>query len=167
MFLPIIGSFLEAIGMILEKKVLKSKKLDYRNYTVFGFLGILIVMIPFIYWIWKLDALFWTAKPVLIFAFVILASVIANLLTFYSLKRENIAEYEPLWLMQPLFTVLLAVIIYQSERQWSIVAIAIVASVSLLFLHWKRGHLHFDKYMWAGLLGSFFFGLELVASKGI
>lgn len=167
MYLPIIGSFLEAAGIILEKRVLRNKKIDYRNYTVFGFLAISLMSLPFLIWLWRIDGGFWNAKPVLIFAFVILASLIANLLTYYSIKRKKIAEYEPLWLMQPLFTVLLAVILYPGERNWMIVLLALVASFSLILMHWNGKHLNFDKYMWAGLLGSLFYAVELVASKSI
>ena len=167
MYLPIIGAFLEAAGMILEKRVLKSRKLDYRNYTVFGFLGILLVMAPFLYWIWRIDSSFWNVWPMLTFSFVVITALAANLLIFYSLKRENIGEFEPLWLMQPLFTILLAVILYKSERQWSIVLLALIASLSLLLMHVKKHHLYFDKYMWAGLFGNFLFAVELTFSKNI
>ena len=168
MFFPIIGSFLEAVGVILEKRILKIKNIDYRNYTVFSFLGIILASLPFLIFAWKIESGFWNFKNVLIFAFVIFAAILANLLTYYSLKRKNIGEFEPLWLMQPLFTVLLAVLIYSSERtNWKIVLLALIASFSLVAMHWKKGHLNFDRYMWVGLLGSFFFALELVASKEI
>ncbi len=167
MYLPIIGAFLEATGMIIEKNVLRSRKLTYKNYTVFVFLGIVLITLPFLYWIWRIDAAFWNIYNVFLFSIVIITALVANLLTFYSLKRENIGEFEPLWLMQPLFTIVLAIMIYPSERNWVVVFLALVASVSLVLMHVKKSHLEFDRYLVAGVLASFFFAVELVASKDI
>jgi drug/metabolite transporter (DMT)-like permease len=163
--LPIIGALLEATGMILEKKTLKGKKMNYKNYTVFEFLAIVVMSLPFLYFFWRADAgafEFWNLFRLF---FVVVFSVAANLLIFYSLKRENISEFEPLWLTQPLFTVLLAFIIYPGERNITIVALALIASLALVFSHIKKGHFLFDKYIIAALLGSFFFAVELVISK--
>ncbi len=165
MYLPIIGAFLEATGVILEKKMLRSRKFDYRNYTVFGFLAIVLVMIPFIYFVWRMDAPAFELKNMGIFAFVVFASVFANLLIFYSLKREKIAEFEPTWLMQPLFTVILAAVFFSSERNLTLFILAFIASLALVVTHVKKHHLYFNRYLIAALLGNFFFAVELVASK--
>lgn len=163
--LPIIGSFLEATGTILEKKVLKNKYLNYKNYTVYEFLAILVVMLTFIWFVWDLKPEALTIKNIIIFAFVILIATLANLFIFYSLKREKITEFEPIWVMQPLFTILLAFMLYGSERNWGIFFLALIASLSLVLSHIEKHHLKFDKYIIAALIGSFLFAVELVASK--
>ncbi len=164
-FLPIIGAFLEASGVILEKKILKNRRMNYKNYTVYSFLAIILVMSLFIYFVWNVEREALLLKNILIFAFIIVVSIFANLFIFYSLKRENISEFEPAWLMQPLFTVLLAVLFFQSERNWIIFILALVASSSLVISHVKRHHLYFNKYLIAALIGSFLFAVELVTSK--
>lgn len=167
MYLPIIGAFLEATGMILEKKVLRHKKVDYRNYTAYGFLAIVIVMLPFLYFLWRLDAGAFSSWALGLFGLVVLASVGANLLIFYSLKREKLTEFEPIWLMQPFFTILLAFILYPAERNWTVVGLALVASITLVVSHVKKHHLKFDRYVLAALAGGFLFSVELVASRPI
>ena len=89
MYLPIIGSFLEAAGMILEKRLLKKKKLDYKNYTVYEFFAIFIVMLPLAYFFIDIKAQAFSLFNILLFLFVILVSVGANLIIFFSLKRET------------------------------------------------------------------------------
>jgi len=165
--LPFIGSFLEAAGMILEKKVLKTKNIDYKNYTVFEFLSIFILMLTFIWFVWDVKTGALGLTNLFIMSFVILVSVLANLFTFYSLKRENLTEFEPVWLMQPLFTILLAFILFDSERNWITFSLALIASLALVLSHVKKHHLKFDKYILAAILGSFLFAVELVASKPI
>ena len=163
--LPIIGSFLEATGTILEKKVLKDKRMNSKNYTVYEFAAIILIMLTFIWFVWGLKPEALTLTNILIFAFVVVVATLANLFIFYSLKRENVTEFEPIWVMQPLFTILLAFIFFSGERNWTIFVLAIVASLSLVLSHVKKHHLKFDKYIIAALIGCFLFAVELVASK--
>jgi drug/metabolite transporter (DMT)-like permease len=163
--LPIIGSFLEATGTILEKKVLRDKRMNYKNYTVYEFAAIILIMLTFIWFVWGLKPEALTPTNILIFAFVVIIATLANLFIFYSLKRENVTEFEPIWVMQPLFTILLAFILFSGERNWIIFALALIASLSLVISHIEKHHLKFDKYIIAALVGSFLFAVELVASK--
>jgi len=32
-YLPFLGAFMESVGILLEKNVLRTKKIDYRNYS--------------------------------------------------------------------------------------------------------------------------------------
>lgn len=164
-YLPIIGSFLEAAGMIIEKKVLK--RLDFKKYTVYEFFAIVLVLAPFLYFIWNIEKEAFYLKNILIFIFVVFISIIANLLIFYSLKRESISEVEPIWIMQPIFTIILAFILFSNEREITGIILACIASFALILAHIKRNHLIYDKYILAALLGSFFFSLELIASSFI
>ena len=165
--LPIIGALLEAAGMTFEKKLLKKKNFNYKNYAVYEFFAIVLVMLTFVFFVWRIDNIAFSAKNIEIFAAVIASSVVANLLIFYSLKREDITEFEPVWLMQPIFTIILAFLFYSSERKWSIFILALIASFSLIASHVKKHHLVFNKYLIAALLGGFFFAVELVLSKSI
>ncbi len=165
-YLPFIGSFLEAVGMTIEKIMLKKKSLNFKNYTVYGFLAITILMFPFIFFFWSIKPEAYSIKNILLIVFVIISALFANLLTYYALKRENLTAMEPIRLMQPIFTIILAVIIYSSERtNFLTIILAIVASLTLVISHIKKHHLKYDKYIIAALLGSLFFSIELVASK--
>ncbi len=172
--IPIIGAFLEGVGMTIEKKILKKAHINYKNYTVYGFLALVLIMLPLIYFFWKIDAEAYKLINILIFLSVILFSIIANLLIFYSLKRETLTEIEPIRLMQPLFTIVLAFIfsfifdgIYSNEQNYIILTLALIASIALIASHIKKDHLVYNKYIIAALLGSFFFAVELVISKVI
>ena len=174
LWIPIVGAFLEGSGMTLEKKILRKHKINYKNYTVYGFLALVLVMLPLIFFFWNIKPEAYELNNVLIFAGVILFSILANLLIFYSLKRETVTEIEPIRLMQPLFTIVLAFAfsfifdgIYAAEKNFTILVLALIASISLIVSHIKKHHLVYDKYLIAALLGSFFFAVELVISKAI
>ena len=163
-----LGAITETAGTILEKRILK--RIDFKDYQTFSFLSIVLVIIPFLFFgFWNVSQAAWELKNLAILSFVILVSVAANYFTFVGLNRENLTEFEPLRLFQPLFVILLAFVIYSSERQTSptILIPALIASIALIFSHINKNHLRLNKYAIATLLGSLFFALELVASKSI
>tara|TARA_Y100000310_G_C20501744_1_gene724347 strand:- start:2 stop:847 length:846 start_codon:yes stop_codon:yes gene_type:complete len=166
-WIPFTGAISEATGTIIEKIVLRKRKIGYKTFVVYMFLAIVLVSIPFLYFFWKLDSQAFEMRNILIFSFIILVSIMANLLMAYSLKREDVSELEPLRLLQPLFVILLAFIIYSSERKISILIAALIASGALMFSHIEKHHFKFNKYLIAALFASLFFAIELVATKSI
>lgn len=172
-YLPIIGAFLEGAGMTIEKIVMKKKIFNYKNYTVFGFLGIIIAMLPFIYFFWKILPEAYQLKNLFILFLIVLFSILANVSYFIALKKEKLSTLEPIRLMQPLLTILLAFImsfffqIYYVERNYSILILGLIASITLVLSHIEKDHFKMDKYIIAAFLSSLFFALELVLSKFI
>jgi drug/metabolite transporter (DMT)-like permease len=169
-----IGSVLEASGMTLQKKILKKNKINSKNFTVYSFLALILVMLPLIFFFWEIKPGAFAIKNILIFLVVLITSIAANVLVFYALKKEAVTEIEPIRMMQPLFTILLAFIfsfifdgIYESEKNPIILILAIIASLSLVWAHLKKHHLVLDKYLIAALIGSCLFSVELVISKSI
>lgn len=172
-YIPILGAFLEATGMIIEKKTLRKKNINYKNYSIYSFLSIVIIMIPFLFFFWRIDPEAFQLKNLLIFFAISVIALAANLLIFYSLKRETLSEFEPIILMQPLFTILIAFFLsffisaYSNENNPLILVLALIACITLISAHIKKHHLIYDKYIIAALLGGFLFAVELVLSKMI
>lgn len=168
--LPILGALALATGTILQKSILKNKKINIKLYHVLEFAAILIVMLPFIYFFWKLDAKALQLKNILIFVAVIIFSIIANLFTYFSMKWEKVSNLEPAKILEPLFVILLAIVFslfFENlyDRNLKIIIPAIIAASTLILTHIKKHHLNFNKYFLAAIAGSFFFALELVLSR--
>ncbi len=169
-YFPIIGAIAGASGAILERVVLRKKKIDIKLYQTSAFLAIVLVMIPFLYFFWKLDSAALELKNVLIFSLIVIFSIVANLLVFYSLKGEKLGRLEPARVLEPLFVVLLAILFSffaedLFDRNFNIIIPALIAGAALIFSHVKKHHLTFNKYFIAAVLGSFFFAVELVISR--
>ncbi len=169
-YLPVLGAVALAGGTILEKIVLIKRKINIKLYQTSAFLAIVISMLPLIYFFWKINAEAWQLKNIIIFLLVILFSMIANLLIFYSLKWEKVTNLEPARILEPLFVILLAIVfsffaegLY--ERNARIVIPALIAGSVLVLSHIEKHHFEFNKYFIATILGSFFFALELVISR--
>jgi drug/metabolite transporter (DMT)-like permease len=170
-YLAIIGALALGTGTILEKIVLKKKKINIKLYQTAIFLAIVLAMLPFIYFFWKMDSQALQLKNIIIFSLVIILSIIANLFTFYSMKWEKITNLEPAKILEPLFVILLAVLFsfiisdQLYERNTQILIPALIAGAALIFSHIKKNQIKFNKYFIAGIFGSFFFASELVISK--
>ncbi len=169
--LPIIAAIASGGGLVIEKVVLKTRKVGPRLYQTAGFLAIILIMIPFIFFFWKLDPAALSLTNILIMLAVVAGSVIANVFVFYSLKWEKVSHIEPARLLEPLFVILLAIgfsyLFGETlfERNTAVIIPAIIASLALVASHIKKHHLEFNKYFIAAILGSLFFALELVVSR--
>lgn len=176
--LALSGALSEASATIIEKRILKDKKLSFKVYTTWGFLAIVIVLLIVMFFteivldkreIFSISPQAFMLKNVFILGLVILLSILANLFVFYAMKWEKITALEPMRLMQPLFAIALALLLYAPERhtQTSILLASIIAAITLVISHIKRHHLSFNKYSISAILGSLFFALELVISRTI
>jgi drug/metabolite transporter (DMT)-like permease len=170
-YIPIFSALALAAGTILEKINLKNKKVNIKFYQVLEFGGILVAMLPLIFFFWKIDNQAFQLKNILIFSSVILFSIFANLFTYYSIKGEKVSNLEPAKLLEPLFITLLAIafsFIFSGglfERNFKVIIPSFIAAGALIFSHIERKHLKFNKYFLAAIAGSFFFALELVISR--
>ncbi len=169
--IPILGALALASGTILQKLVLKRKRIDIKFYQTMEFFSIVLVMLPLMYFFWQIDLQAFQIKNIFIFALVIIFSILANLFTYYSMKWEKVSNIEPAKILEPLFVIILAIFFSYLvdgnlfDRKLSVIIPAFVAGLALIASHVEKHHLVFNKYFIAAILGSFFFALELVISR--
>ncbi|MAG61822.1 hypothetical protein CMI43_03335 [Candidatus Pacearchaeota archaeon] len=169
--IPIIGAFLEAAGTILYKKLANRHRVTYRDFLVYGFLSIVLVSLPFLYFFWRIDPLAGSNINLAILFLIITISIFANYFSFFAFKHKDLSKIQSIRLTLPLFTILLAFIlsfffeIYSNERNYYILFFAFIASITLFLSNIRKEHFVFDKYSWSMLLGSFLFAIELTLSK--
>jgi len=170
-YIPVLGALALATGTILQRAVLKRKKIGIKLYQSAEFLSIVIAMLPFIYFFWRIDPQAIEFKNIFIFGLVILFSIVANLFTFYSMKWEKVTNLEPAKILEPLFVIILAIFFsffidsHLYERNLKVIIPALIAGAALIFSHIEKHHLRFNRYFIAAILGSFFFALELIISR--
>lgn len=168
---PILGALALATGTIKERMILMKKSIKTKQYQALSFLAITIIMVPFLFFFWKLDPKAFLLKNLLILLGVVILSLAANWFTFTSMKWQKLSKLEPAKMTEPLFLILLALLfsylispsIY--ERNLNVVIPAIIAGLALIFSHVEKHNLKFGKYFTFAIIGSFFFASELVLSK--
>lgn len=170
-YIPFFGALALGVGTILEKISLRNKKIDIKLYQTAGFLAIVLAIIPFLIFSWKILPQVFLLKNLLILFGLVIVSIIANMLIFYSIKGEKVTNLQPTRALEPLFTLLLSLIfgIFIKETYYEynskILFPTIIASLAIVFPYIKKEHLHLNKYLLASIAGSFFFALELIMSK--
>ena len=91
LYLPFFGAMISAGGTIIAKTILKKKNISPSLFQVTVFLGLTGLMLPLIYFFWRIDlqqAL--TYKNLLILGLVVIFSIIANVLHLHSLKKKRL-----------------------------------------------------------------------------
>lgn len=169
-YLPFLSALGLAGGTILEKIVLKKRKVGIKLYQTASFFAISVLMIPLLFFYWKLTPEAIQTKNIFIFSLVIIFSIIANLFVFYSLKWEKVTTLQPARISEPLMVVILSVILSfifteYYERNLNILIPTLIAGLALVLSNVKKSKLVFNKYILAAIAGSFFFATELVISK--
>ncbi len=66
-YLPVLGAVALAGGTILERVVLRMKKVGVELYQTASFLAIVISMLPLLYFFWRLDSGAMEPKNIVIF----------------------------------------------------------------------------------------------------
>jgi drug/metabolite transporter (DMT)-like permease len=168
--IPILGAVALGVGTILDKFNLRNKKIGIKLYQTASFLALVLIMLPFIYFFWKLDSGAFELKNILIFVGIIISATIANLFIYYSERGAKITSIEPAIIVETFFVILITIIFGFfikgfSETNSKIIIPAIIAMIALVFPYIKKEHFKPNKYFVAAILGSFFFALELVLSK--
>ncbi|MGD9276728.1 MAG: EamA family transporter [Candidatus Pacearchaeota archaeon] len=170
-YIPILGALALASGTIMQKMILKKRRVSVQTYISAEFLAIILAMLPFIYFFWKLEPGAFQTSSIAILFLIVFFSVIANIFNVYSMKWEKVTKLEPAKMLEPLFTVLLAIVFsfvfgaVLFERNFQVIIPAIIAGAALIFSHIRKHHLDFNKYFISQILASFFFALELVMAK--
>ncbi len=169
-YIPIIGSLALAWGTIFEKIILRKKKIGIQTFHLFSFIALFIIMLPLIFFFWEVKPGALQITNLALMFLVVVFSIAANLLVYYSLKWDKVTNLEPAKMVEPLFVVLLALLfsfVYEEhfDRNFNIIIPALIAGGALVFSHIKKHHLEFNKYFLAAVAGSFLFAVELVLSK--
>lgn len=166
MWYPFLVVAFDVLTIICTKFLfVRFKAANYRSFVWWLFIWIIVVALVVSPWLFHIDPsalehryLWW------LIALAFLATN-HNLLYYYSLEYEKIAEIEPFLLFNPLVAIVIASLFYADERSWHIYAAAIIAVVVLAWSHLKRQHLRLGKPLVALLLFSVLYGLEAIVIR--
>ena len=76
-YLPILGAVALTGGTVFEREILRKKSIDIKKYQTAGFLAISLIMLPLLFFFWRVDSPALQLKNMLIFVAVIIISIIA------------------------------------------------------------------------------------------
>lgn len=143
---PLAASILQAASFTLDKTILKIKRVTHKNYIAVSFpLIAIFTLIIFLIFHPPLELNLIKGKFLLYFLAIILLATITNLLFYRALKSEMLSEIETISLLKDIPLIIFAALIFPSERNPFLIILALIATGSIIWSHWERGHFHIAK----------------------
>lgn len=113
----------------------------------------------------RVDPKAFSGEYLLYFFAVIIIAFVYNYLYYYSLNHEKVTEVEPLAMSHSIIAVVLAALIYPSERDVLVFILALVAATALIFSRIEKNQIKFDKHAYAMLGFATLFAVETLFLK--
>jgi len=145
--IPVLSAIAQASSIVLDKTIISIKKVTYKTYTGISFpLILLINFIFFLIFSPTISISIFSAKFFLLITIASIISIIGNILFYKALKKDLLNEMETLSLLGTIPLILLSAIIFPSERaSITIIILALVSSIAIIWSHWKGRHFQIAK----------------------
>ncbi len=140
MIFAIINMFANSAESILDKVILKTKNITYKQFLPFS-MAILFIIGLFVFpFLGRVDIEFFTTKYLLLFILETFVAYFYNVFFFYSLKKEELCDVEPFVLLDRPVTVIMAALLFPSERSLWPLVLTLIAAFALILSRLKRKH---------------------------
>jgi len=143
---PIGASILQAASYTLDKVTLSVKKVTYKTYLGISFPLIFFITL-IIFFIFKppLSLSLFSGNAVYYMIILAVLTIFTNLIFYGTLKTEKVSEVETISLLGQVTLIIFTGFIFASERNPTIIALALLASLSIIWSHWRKDHVQIAK----------------------
>lgn len=166
MFSAILSAVGTASELVIDKIILSREKVALRVYLpiLFGLLFLLtVILVPFLGRVdWELLRL---SNTMFLFLMMIVCAIAWNVLFYESVQKEKIHHHELIMMTSPLITVLLAAMFFPEDLDYRVLALAIIASVALIFAKSTKEHFFLDRTSYNTFLGVVLMSIESILTK--
>lgn len=160
-----LAAFTNAVETVLDRTIMTKEKVTFIAMMSLNMFFVFMLTTALFPYLGTVDLQAFTFEYLFPFGIMIAVAFAYNYLYYYSLKHEKIVELEPLIMTHSLFAVLLAALVFPSERNVMIFVLAIIASVALILSRVKKHHLQFNKFALSMLGFAFLFAVETLFLK--
>lgn len=157
----LIAAVFGAVVTVIDKIALSKYKTDVRQYLVVIFIFLWFftgLSLPFLARIEVNQA--FSPTGLFYFSLLIFFAFVWNSIYYKAQKHESVQEFEVIIMTLPLFTALMAAMIFPDERNWSVFIATIIAGLALILSHIRKDHLTFNSYSWQLMIAILFMAAE-------
>lgn len=159
MFQPliaVIASISQAGSQTIDKFIVSKQKINFKLYLVSSYIIISLLALPLFIFFGSIQPQALETWWIFLLVLGIIFTTAVNIIYYRALQHEKITQLQPVTLLAPLFTVLVAGFFLPEERNYLIIGLAIISSLALVWAHFdiKKHNLKFDKYVLSLLLFS-------------
>ncbi|MEK6883136.1 MAG: DMT family transporter, partial [Nanoarchaeota archaeon] len=164
--LTALASVSQAGSSTIDKYIVSKQKISFKVYLIVSFFLIALFALPFFIFFGNIKPE--ASQPFWIFLLLIgvVITTAVNIVYYSILRHEKLSEIEPILLLAPLFTVILTSLILKEERNFLIIILAIISSISLVWAHVRKEHFSLHKLLIPLLILSIFISpINAIISK--
>lgn len=133
MIFAFLTAIMNSLENILDRLILRSKKVSFRHYLAISLTVIFLLCALAWPFAGRLDTAFFTSQYLWLFAGVIFVAFFYNIFFFYAISKEELCDVEPFVLLDRPLTVIMAALFFPSERSfWPLVLTLVAASALVL-----------------------------------
>lgn len=162
-WIPLLAVMLSAGATIYNKVLFNKTKISSKDFLVYQSIWLAILALPMTFLAGGIDfqaAL--SPKYLLLFFAMLILALAANWWTMKGFRESNLIRFDLIVMLQPLMVMVLAGIVIIEERNPQIWAVAGVSLAALMFAHFRRGQISFDKGERMLLFGAIAWGMHEV-----
>jgi len=140
MLFAIIGTLASSVMSVFDKIILDYKRLTYKQLLPVSLTTTFVICLFAFPFLGQISPKFFALKYEIIFALEICTAFFLNIFFFYSMKREELCDIEPFVLMDGPLTVILAALLFPSERNLIPLVLTLIAAFALVLSRVKKHH---------------------------
>lgn len=162
-WIPLLAVMLSAGATIYNKAFFNKSKISSKDFLVYQSIWLAILALPVAFFTAQINFVnAFTPKYLALFIMMICFALAANWWTMRGFREANLIRFNLIVMLQPLVIMLLAGVVIVEERNPQIWAVALFSLMVLLFAHFRRGQISFDKGEKLVLLGALGWGVHEV-----
>lgn len=167
MFVGIIAALFASSEALMDRYSFTHKIFGYKKLLFYTFIMMIAIMtlgLPF-FFEWNPAIL----EPVNIvyLGIVVVISLAFNLLWLHGLEKTRVEKAQPLYMSSKIFTIILAIAFFPTERHLLKVFLAIIAIGAIISLNISKKHLDLDRYAMMIIGGAFLLSLHNIFIKNL
>lgn len=156
---PFFSSVFQAGASVLDKVIISRQRVNFKTYLALtfpmaffaGLIGFLILHPPLFTHELLSHGFLWLLAVSMVFL------VSGNILYYRALEDEDLSELQTFDLLNNIPIILFSGLVFESERNYGIIALALVAAIAVTWAHWEKHHLKVGKKTLPYVLWAFFF----------
>lgn len=151
--LPFLGAAFQSVSFTLDKAILSFKKTGYKTYAGLSF-PLLFVFDFIIFLIFKppVSSALFAGSLAWVFLGLAGMAIGTNLFYYRALAKDALSELLTLGLLARLPVIIFSALAFSDERNFAIIALAVLSSAAIIWSHWDHHHFEIKKNTLAFLL---------------
>ncbi len=143
---PILAAILQAGSFTLDKVVLSLRQVSYRAYVAASFplffavnAAIFLVFRP------SFPSEAFVGRLGWLLALSVVFTILTNFIFYRALDDDGLGELQTIGLIEKVPIIIFASILFADERKFSLIVLALVAALAVVWSHWERHHFQVAK----------------------